>query len=104
MAYEVGNDQIIIGDLEYSFENAIRESVEIEASSCHFDLGPINKGDDKTLKRECDDFFGTSPLTSASTSPYPSRSPSPSPSCSNVKLYPHEPLELKEDYDKKFGM
>ncbi|KJA15173.1 hypothetical protein HYPSUDRAFT_58963 [Hypholoma sublateritium FD-334 SS-4] len=48
--------------------------IEIEGQFCDLDLGPIDTLDPNELKKQYDEYFGTSPLSSLSSSPLSSLS------------------------------
>lgn len=78
-------EEPIVVDPSYSLDDAIRSGVAAEAAYAYLDLGPVDTLDRATLEAEYDLFFGSSPLSSASSSPMPSRSASPAISALDIE-------------------
>ena len=68
---------LIFADPNYSLDNAIEESVAVEMELGYTDVGPVDTLDRETLELEYKLFYGSSPLSSLSSSPQLLRSASP---------------------------
>lgn len=92
-------DHPIVVDPKYSFDDAIRDSIEAEAAYGHIDLGPVDTLDPEALAEALDLFFGTSPMSTP-----PSSAP-PSPAIGPFRPARQPPnLELGLEYDESHGI